>query len=114
MAFIPNMPGAVYQPIPAEKGTFRDENSLTSFLPDATLTFAQVNPIASVGAKYDPKTFTDFGVNSFQDPRAIAVLTDFQSRLESVEKQISQRNQHQKECYYPGFLPSRMANSTSG
>ena len=113
MAFIPNMPGAIYQPIPTEKGMVRDENSLTHFLPDATLTFAQINPIASVGTKYDPKAFTDFGVNSFQDPRAIAVLTDFQSRLESVEKWISILNEQRKECY-PGFLLSRMANSTSG
>ena len=113
MAFIPNMPGAIYQPIPREKGMFGDENSLTSFLPDTTLTFSQVNPIASVGTKYDPKAFTDFGVNSFEDPRAIAVLKDFQGRLELVEKRISQRNERRKVCY-PGFLPSRMANSTSG
>ena len=113
MAFIPNVPGAIYQPIPTEKGMVKDENSLTRFLADATLTFTQVNLIASVGTKYDPKAFTDFGMNSFQDPRAIAVLTDFQGRLEWVEKQISQRNKRRKECY-PGFLPSRMANSTSG
>ena len=113
MAFIPNMPGAIYQPIPTEKGMFGDENSLTNFLPDVTLTFAQINPIASVGTKYDPKAFTDFGVNSFQDPRAIAVLKNFQRRLDLVEKRISQRNKRRKECY-PGFLPSRMANSTSG
>ena len=113
MAFIPNMPGAIYQPIPTEKGTVRDENSLTPFLPDTTLTFAQVNTFASVGTKYDPKAFTDFGANSFQDPRAIAVLADFQGRLEWVEKLISKRNKRRKECY-PGFLPSRMANSTSG
>ncbi len=113
MAFIPNMPGAIYQPIPAEKGMFSDENSLTDFLPDVTRTFAQLNPIASVGTKYDPKAFTDFGVNSFQDPRAIDVLTKFQRRLEVVEQRISQRNKRRKVCY-PGFLPSRMANSTSG
>ncbi|MDJ0697348.1 lipoxygenase family protein [Mastigocoleus sp. MO_188.B34] len=113
MAFIPNMPGAIYKPIPEEKGMFGNEDSLTSFLPDVTRTFAQLNPIASVGTKYDPKAFTDFGANSFQDPRAIKVLTNFQRRLELVEKRILRRNKRRKECY-PGFLPSRMANSTSG
>ncbi|MDJ0775534.1 MAG: hypothetical protein QNJ49_19250 [Mastigocoleus sp. MO_167.B18] len=92
---------------------FGNEDSLTSFLPDVTRTFAQLNPIASVGTKYDPKAFTDFGANSFQDPRAIKVLTNFQRRLELVEKRILRRNKRRKECY-PGFLPSRMANSTSG
>ena len=113
MAFIPNVPGSIYQPIPTEKGMFTDENSLTNFLPDVTPTFSQVNLIASIGTKRDPKAFTDFGANSFQDPRAIKVLTNFQRRLELVEKRILRRNKRRKECY-PGFLPSRMANSTSG
>ncbi|WP_267255937.1 hypothetical protein [Nostoc sphaeroides] len=34
-------------------------------------------------------------------------------RLKGLEKLIEQRNQRRKECY-PGFLPYRMANSTSG
>ena len=113
MAFIPNMPGAIYQPIPTIKGIIRDENSLTSFLPGVEATFAQVNLIAVIGTKQDPKAFTDFGVNSFQDFRAIGVLKRLQDRLKGLEKLIEQRNQHRKECY-PGFLPSRMANSTSG
>lgn len=113
MAFIPNVPGSIYQPIPTEKGVFTDENSLTNFLPDVTPTFSQVNLMASIGTKRDPKAFTDFGVNSFQDPRAIKVLTNFQRRLELIEKRILRRNKRRKECY-PGFLPSRMANSTSG
>ena len=113
MSFIPNMPGAIYQPIPTVKGTIQDELSLTRFLPGVEQTFAQVNVMAGIGTKLDPKAFTDFGVNSFQDPRAINVLKSLQDRLELVEKQILQRNQHRKE-YYPGFLPSRMANSTSG
>ena len=113
MAFIPNMPGAIYQPIPTIKGIIRDENSLTSFLPGVEPTFAQVNLMAGIGTKRDPKAFTDFGVNSFQDFRAIGVLKRLQDRLKGLEKLIEQRNQHRKECY-PGFLPSRMANSTSG
>ncbi len=113
MAFIPNMPGAIYQPIPTIKGVIRDENSLTSFLPGVEATFAQVNVMAVIGTKQDPKAFTDFGVNSFQDFRAIGVLRGLQDRLKGLEKLIEQRNQRRKECY-PGFLPSRMANSTSG
>ncbi|MDF5728201.1 MAG: lipoxygenase family protein [Rhizonema sp. PD38] len=113
MSFIPNMPGSLYQPIPTVKGTIQDESSLTHFLSGVEQTFAQVNVIASVGTKFDIKAFTDFGVNSFQDPRAINVLKSLQDRLKVVEKQISQRNQRREE-YYPGFLPSRMANSTSG
>lgn len=113
MAFIPNMPGAIYQPIPTIKGIIRDENSLTSFLPGVEATFAQVNVMAVIGTKQDPKAFTDFGVNSFQDFRAIGVLRRLQDRLKGLETVIEQRNQHRKECY-PAFLPSRMANSTSG
>jgi len=113
MAFIPNMPGAIYQPIPTIKGIIRDENSLTSFLPGVEPTFAQVNLMAGIGTKRDPKAFTDFGVNSFQDMRAIGVLRGLQDRLKGLEKLIEQRNKCRKECY-PGFLPSRMANSTSG
>ncbi|MEH2419712.1 MAG: lipoxygenase family protein [Nostoc sp.] len=113
MAFIPNMPGAIYQVIPTIKGIIRDENSLTSFLPGVEATFAQVNVMAVIGTKQDPKAFTDFGVNSFQDFRAIDVLRRLKDRLKGLEKLIEQRNQHRKECY-PGFLPSRMANSTSG
>lgn len=108
MAFIPNMPGAIYQPIPTSKGIIRDENSLTNFLPSVQPTFAQVNLMAVIGTKQDPKAFTDFGVNSFQDMRAIGVLRGLQSRLQGLEE----RNKCGKECY-PGFLPSRMANSTS-
>ncbi|MBD2775163.1 lipoxygenase family protein [Iningainema tapete] len=113
MSFIPNLPGAIYRNIPTVKGTLNDSNSLTSFLPGVEPTFAQVNLIASIGTKQDPKAFTDFGVNSFQDPRAIDVLIGLQERLEVVEQQIEQRNKRRLECY-PGFLPSRMANSTSG
>jgi len=113
MAFIPNMPGAIYQPIPPIKGIIRDENSLTSFLPGVEATFTQANLMAGIGTKLDPKAFTDFGVNSFQDMRAIGVLRGLQDRLKGLEKLIEQRNKFRKECY-PGFLPSRMANSTSG
>jgi arachidonate 15-lipoxygenase len=113
MSFIPNMPGAIYQPIPTVKGTAKDPNSLTRFLPGIEQTFAQVNLMVGIGTKRDPKAFTDFGVNSFQDPRAIRVLQSWQNRLEVVEKRIEQRNKRREECY-PGFLPSRMANSTSG
>jgi arachidonate 15-lipoxygenase len=112
MAFIPNMPGAIYQPIPASKGIIREEN-LTSFLPGVEATFVQTNLMAAIGTKQYPKAFTDFGVNSFQDPRAIEVLKRLQIRLQSLEKLIEQRNKRRKECY-PGFLPSRMSNSTSG
>ncbi|MHC5721757.1 MAG: hypothetical protein ACYTX0_59510, partial [Nostoc sp.] len=87
----------------------RDENSLTSFLPGVEATFAQVNVMAVIGTKQDPKAFTDFGVNGFQDFRAIGVLRGLQDRLKGLEKLIEQRNQRRKECY-PGFLPSCMAN----
>lgn len=113
MAFIPNMPGALYQPIPITKGEFADENSLTSFLPGVRPSLAQVQVISSIGTKDDPKAFTDFGTNSFQDPRAIDVLKDFQDRLESAENRIEMLNHRRQECY-PGFLPSRMSNSVSG
>ena len=113
MAFIPNMPGALYQPIPTAKGKFADENSLTSFLPGVKPSLTQVQFISLVGTKRDPKAFTDFGENSFQDPRTIRVLTSLQNRLEVVERRIEQRNKRRKECY-SGFLPSRMANSVSG
>ncbi|AFY56396.1 Lipoxygenase [Rivularia sp. PCC 7116] len=113
MAFIPNMPGALYQPIPTAKGQFADENSLTSFLPVIQPTLVQVQFISLVGTKRDPKAFTDFGTNSFQDPRTIRVLRGLQNRLEIVERRIKRRNQRRKECY-PGFLPSRMSNSVSG
>jgi arachidonate 15-lipoxygenase len=113
MAFIPSMPAAVYQPIPTTKGKFADENSLISFLPGIKPILTQIRFISSVGTKSDPKAFTDFGTNSFQDPQAIRVLEDFQNRLDSVEKRIEIQNKRRKECY-PGFLPSRMSNSVSG
>ena len=112
-AFIPNMPGALYQPIPTTKGQFTNENSLTSFLPVVKPTLTQVQFISLVGTKRDPKAFTDFGINSFQDSRAIRVLRGLQNRLEVVERRIERRNKRRKECY-PGFLPSRIANSVSG
>ncbi len=113
MAFIPNMPGALYQPIPIAKGKFASENNLTSFLPGIKPSLTQVQFMSLVGTKRDPKAFTDFGKNSFQDPRAIRVLRGLQNRLEIVERRIERRNKRRKECY-PGFLPSRMANSVSG
>ncbi|KAF3886949.1 MULTISPECIES: lipoxygenase family protein [Nostocales] len=112
MSFVPNMPGAIYQPIPTVKGTIELEKNLTSFLPGIEPTFAQISVIEGTGVKLDVKAFTDFGVNSFYDPRAIAVLKGLQDRLKVVEKQIEQRNKHREESY-SGFLPSRMANSTS-
>jgi arachidonate 15-lipoxygenase len=112
MAFIPNMPGSIYQPVPMSKGIIREEN-LTSFLPGVQATFTQTNLMAAIGTKQDPKAFTDFGVNSFQDFRAIAVLGGLQGRLQGLENLIEQRNKRRTECY-PAFLPSRMANSTSG
>jgi arachidonate 15-lipoxygenase len=113
MAFIPNMPGAMYQPIPTTKGKFANENSLTSFLPGVKPSLTQVQFISLVGTKRDPKAFTDFGTNSFQDPRAIRVLENLQNRLETVERRIEIQNKRRKECY-PAFLPSRMSNSVSG
>ncbi len=113
MAFIPNMPGALYDSIPTTKGKFPSENSLTSFLPGIEPSLTQVQYISLVGTKRDPKAFTDFGTNSFQDPRAIRVLRGLQHRLEVIERRIEQRNKRRKVCY-SGFLPSRMANSVSG
>ena len=112
MAFPPNMPGALYQPAPTTKGKFVDENSLTAFLPGVNPSAAQVRLISNVSAKLDPKAFTDFGKNSFQDPRAIRVLKGLQNRLEIVERRIERRNKRRKECYSV-FLPSRMPNSVS-
>ncbi|MGB3650893.1 MAG: lipoxygenase family protein [Rivularia sp. (in: cyanobacteria)] len=112
MAFIPNMPGALYQPIPTAKGKFASENSLIAFLPETKLALAQIQLIANVSAKLDPKAFTDFGKNSFQDPRAINVLRGLQNRLEVVERRIEARNKRREECY-PVFLPSKIPNSTS-
>ncbi len=112
MAFIPNMPGAFYQPIPTAKGKFANENSLTTFLPSVNPSVAQVATISNVSTKLDPKAFTDFGKNSFEDPRAIRVLKGLQHRLEIVERRIELRNKRRGECY-PVFLPSRMPNSTS-
>ncbi len=112
MAFIPNMPGALYQPIPTAKGKFTSENSLIAFLPETKLALAQIQLIANISAKFDPKAFTDFGKNSFQDPRAIRVLKGLQNRLEVVERRIEARNKRRQECY-PVFLPSKIPNSTS-
>ena len=112
MAFPPNMPGALYQPAPTTKGKFVDENSLTAFLPGVNPSAAQVRLISNVSTKLDPKAFTDFGKNSFQDPRAIRVLKGLQNRLEIVERRIERRNKRRKECYSV-FLPSRMPNSVS-
>ena len=112
MAFIPNMPAAIYQPIPTTKGTFVDEKSLTSFLPDINASLFQIQFMSRLGTKSDPKAFTNFGKNSFQDPRAIRVLRGLQNRLEVVERRIERRNKRRKECY-PVFLPSRIPNSTS-
>ncbi|MEO1373960.1 MAG: lipoxygenase family protein [Cyanobacteria bacterium J06635_10] len=109
-AFIPNMPGALYQPVPTTKGKFADENSLTSFLPGVRPTLTQVQFISLVGTKRDASAFTDFGTNSFQDPRAIRVLRGLQNHLEVIERRIERRNKCRQECY-SGFLPSRMANS---
>ena len=113
MAFIPNMSGAIYQPTPTAKGQFVDENSLTSFLPGVKPSLTQIQYMVLVGTKRDPKAFTDFGKNSFQDPKAIRVLKSLQNRLEIVERRIERRNKRRKVCY-SGFLPSRMANSVSG
>ncbi len=112
MAFIPNIPGALYQPTPSTKGKFTDENSLTTFLPGVNPSVAQVRLISNISTKLDPKAFTDFGKNSFQDPRAIRVLRGLQNRLEIVERRIERRNKRRKECY-PVFLPSRIPNSVS-
>lgn len=112
MAFIPNMPAALYQPIPTTKGQFASEDMLTSFLPGVKPSLIQVQFMALVGTKRDPKAFTNFGSNSFQDPQAIKVLINFQNRLELIEKRIEILNQSRKQCY-PAFLPSRIANSVS-
>jgi len=110
-AFMPNMPGSIYQPSPNVKGTV-SEADLSGFLPDTELTFAQLTLMTQVGTKLDPKAFTNFGSRSFQDPRAIRVLRMLQHRLDKIEEVIGRRNQRRGECYI-GFLPSRMANSTS-
>ncbi|MEM7713412.1 MAG: lipoxygenase family protein [Cyanobacteria bacterium P01_A01_bin.68] len=112
MAFIPNMPAAINQPVPTAKGKFSDEKSLTSFLPGVEKSLAQIQFVSLAGTKMDPKAFSDFGKNSFQDPKAIGVLSGLQNRLEVVERRIQRRNKRRKECY-PVFLPSRMANSVS-
>lgn len=112
VAFIPNMPAALYQPIPETKGTVLDETDLVAFLPDTQLTFAQINLITAIRNKHDPKEFGDYGANSFHDPRAIAVLDRLHNRLSRIEKRIERRNRRRPESY-PGFLPSRMANSAS-
>jgi arachidonate 15-lipoxygenase len=113
MAFIPNLPGALYQPIPTTKGKFKSENSLKDFLPGVKPSLTQIQYMALVGTKRDAKAFTNFGVNSFQDPQAIRVLKDFQNRLESIERQIEIRSSRRKPCY-PAFLLSQMSNSVSG
>ena len=82
-------------------------------MPGTEATLGQLSFLSVIGTKLDPKPFTDFGVNQFQDPRAIEVLERWRRRLEQVETRINRDNDNREICY-PAFLPSRMANSTSG
>lgn len=111
MSFIPNMPGALYRPVPTSTGV--EQENLVSFLPGVQATLGQLNLVSVIGTKLDPKPFTDFGINSFQDRRAIRALEKFRSRLDRIETRIGKANDDRGLCY-PGFLPSRLANSTSG
>lgn len=108
MAFVPNMPLAIYRPIP-EKGQSHDE--LIDFLPPEEQAIGQMRLIRTLST-YFYDHLGKYQQNDFTDPEAQTVVLQFQQDLEDVESKIDERNRS-RTVAYPYFKPSQILNSIS-
>ncbi len=88
-------------------------NSLTELLPPLTQDLDQIElAFALSGIRWGK--LGDVQLMGFTDPGDLAILSQFQAELNSIERKITERNQERLERFdvdYPYLLPSQIPNS---
>lgn len=108
-AYVPNMPMALYGPLPPRGG---DESALLDVLPAQGPALAQLEVVHAWSA-YEQGRLGQYGA---EDPlltepeRVHELVTAFQERLACIEGEVEQRNAA-REFAYRGMLPSRLDNA---
>ncbi|CAM9888708.1 unnamed protein product [Scytosiphon promiscuus] len=89
-SYVPNTPGAVYQPIPADQGP-RGFDEYLAFLPHLELATTQVVLTTLLGSVIYTK-LGDYETAQFSDDRVLEPLQKFQLAIESIETELVDDN----------------------
>ncbi len=113
MAYIPNMPQAVYTDIKA-KGEIADEKALMKFLPPKEQADAQIKIVNYLSFyRYDRLGYYDEVFNlAMRETPVKMMIQQFQQNLQEIEQQIDAHNR-QRIIPYPYLKPSLVPNSFS-
>ena len=110
-AYVPNMPMALYGPLPARGA---DESALLEILPPQRQALEQLELVQAMTAYQHDR----LGHYSDEDPlltgpeRVQEAVTAFQERLVCIEGEIERRNAG-RELAYTGMSPSKLGNAAS-
>jgi len=109
-SFVPNLPMALYSPMPGVRGDV-DESYLLHMLPPQAASLRQLECVARLGAAHDDP----FGHYTLDDglhqPAVVHdLVVTFQERLVTAEQKIEHRNR-ERPIPYHGLLPSRIGTS---
>lgn len=110
--YVPNLPMALYSPMPAERGV-ADESYLLDMLPPQRESLRQLECVALL-TRHQHDQFGQYSLDDgLHEPTELQdLVVTFQERLVTAEQKIEQRNK-QRTFPYHGLLPSRISNSAS-
>lgn len=112
IAYVPNMPFAMYGPPPASKGSSSwDPDALAAVLPDREASLKQTLLMEALTG-WQHTRLGHYRRGTFRDKRVLPLVRRFQQELEEVEDTIRGRNP-ERLLPYPYLLPSRIPNSTN-
>ncbi len=107
---VPNLPMALYSPMPAVRGA-ADESHLLAMLPPQAASLEQIELVTRMTA-HRAEAFGQYEDDDqlHEPPELHDLVVRLQERLVSAEQRILQRNR-ERAVPYLGMLPSRITNS---
>jgi arachidonate 15-lipoxygenase len=111
VAFVPNMPFALYGEIPSKKRQFNSENELVDILPPRDETLKQVLLMEALTG-WQHTRLGEYSADAFTDPKVAPVIQAFRNKLAAAEATIVDRNKA-RLVPYPYLQPSLIPNSTN-
>lgn len=108
MAFVPNMPTAVYAPAPQAHQPHQ-EGDFLSLLPPIEVALDVLSDVYVVG-NLRHRTLGQYSPCHFWDRRVRPLVANFQSRLAQIEQDIQEANRH-RPAEFQILLPSNVTQS---
>jgi arachidonate 15-lipoxygenase len=118
IAFAPNMPLALYAPVPADMRSLSEaqlDELLLRILPPPAKTTFQLDTIVEL-TSFRYLRLGRYPDGTFRDPATVRVIASFQKALDAAEDEIKRRNADRRRrgiASYTYFIPSLLPVSTS-